>query len=107
MSVVDSHKFTDVGECYFQEQLDRQVLWILKAVPELLEESMVEEADKQRAKIVFKSQMTSYHIFCFFKLFLTEICERRKSKALFLEEYKANLCKLTNKEETFFQQKVK
>ena len=33
LSVVDSHKFSDVAEAYFSEQLDRQVLWILKAVP--------------------------------------------------------------------------
>lgn len=37
LSAVDSHKFSDVAEAYFSEQLDRQVLWILKAVPELLD----------------------------------------------------------------------
>jgi hypothetical protein len=35
LSVSDSHKFSDIVEAYFFEQLDRQVLWILKAVPEL------------------------------------------------------------------------
>lgn len=70
LSAVDSHKFSDVAEAYFQEQLDRQVLWILKAVPELLDESIQEDVDKERAKVVFKSQMTSFHIFCFYKLFI-------------------------------------
>jgi hypothetical protein len=36
LSAVDSHKFSDVAEAYFMEQLDRQVLWILKTVPELV-----------------------------------------------------------------------
>lgn len=35
-SVVDKFKFEELAETYFAEQLDRQVLWILKAVPELL-----------------------------------------------------------------------
>lgn len=51
--------------------------------------------------------MTSFHIFCFYKLFITEVCEKRASKAGFLAEYEANLCKLTNKEETSFQAEIK
>ena len=40
LSAVDSHKFKEIASAYFSEQLDRQVLWILKAVPELLDETM-------------------------------------------------------------------
>lgn len=40
LTAVDTHKFSDVAEAYFTEQLDRQVLWILKAIPELLDESI-------------------------------------------------------------------
>jgi aminoglycoside phosphotransferase (APT) family kinase protein len=36
VSAIDKFKFDEVSEAYFNEQLDRQVLWILKAVPELL-----------------------------------------------------------------------
>ena len=99
----DSHKFSDIAEKYFSEQLDRQVFWILKSIPELLSSSLEEHADKMRSQIVFKSQMTSFHIFCFNKLFVTTICEKRKSKDHFFQEYNANLCKLTNKEENIFQ----
>lgn len=77
---VDSHQFKDLAEFYFAEQLDRQVLWILKAVPELLDETMEEDADVNRAKIVFRSQMTSFQMFCFYRLFIGEICEKRKSR---------------------------
>lgn len=51
--------------------------------------------------------MTSFHIFCFYKLFLTSICEKRKSSDNFLAEYEANLCKLSNKEEDQFQKEIK
>lgn len=103
---VDSHKFKEIASAYFNEQLDRQVLWILKAVPELLNETMEEEADANRAKIVFRSQMTSFQMFCFYKLFISEVCEKRATRISMLDEYEENLCKLSNKEEEIFQQKI-
>lgn len=73
-SAVDKFKFDELSETYFAEQLDRQVLWILKAVPELLNSKMQEQADKLRSTTVFKTQMTSFHMLCFYKLFITTIC---------------------------------
>ena len=83
----DSHKFKDIAEKYFMEQLDRQVFWILTSVPELLSASLEDQADKMRSEIVFKTQMTSFHIFCINKLFITSVCEKRASKGAFLGEY--------------------
>lgn len=97
-TVIDNFKFAELAEAYFAEQLDRQVLWILKAVPELLNEKLKDEADKVRSATVFKTQMTSFHMFCFYKLFITKVCEKRKSREHLLDEYEENLCKLTNKE---------
>lgn len=74
LSGVDSIKFSDVAEAYFQEQLDRQILWILKAIPELIDELKLNDFDVNKIKIVFKSQITSFQMFCFYKLFITEIC---------------------------------
>ena len=74
MSASDSHKFNEIAEKYFTEQLDRQVFWILRSVPELISSSLEEHADKMRSQIVFKTQMTSFHIFCLNKLFITNIC---------------------------------
>jgi hypothetical protein len=106
LSVTDDYSFSDVAGTYFQEQLDRQVFWILRAVPKLMSETLDDEAEKLRIQIVFKSQMTSFHIFCFYKLFVTQIKEKRKSIDQFLEEYESNLCKLTNKEENYFQEEI-
>ena len=51
--------------------------------------------------------MTSFHIFCLNKLFITTVCQKRASKAAFFNEYNANLCKLTNKEENELQSQIK
>ena len=85
ISVTDDFKFADIANEYFMEQLDRQVFWILKSVPELVSSSLEESADKVRSKLVFKSQMTSFHILCFYKLFITSICEKRENKTSFLK----------------------
>jgi len=42
--------------------------------------------------------MTSFHIFCFYKAFIAEVCEKRKNRKQMWEEYNFNLCKLSNKE---------
>lgn len=107
LSVSDDFKYKDVAERYFFEQLDRQVFWILKAIPELLSNELEESADKMRSQVVFKTQMTSFHILCFNKLFITTVCEKRANKAAFLSEYEANLCKLSNKEEDQLQAEIK
>lgn len=78
----------------------------MKAVPELIDELVKKDVDQNKIKVVFKSQITSFQMFCFYKLFITEICEKRKSRKLLLDEYELNLCKLTNKEEEEFQNKI-
>ena len=45
-------------------------------------------------------------MFCFYKLFITTICEKRKSRDQLLDEYESNLCKLSNKEEDEFQKEI-
>jgi hypothetical protein len=40
ISVSEKFKFKDIAEKYFFEQLDRQVFWILKKIPELLSTSL-------------------------------------------------------------------
>lgn len=50
--------------------------------------------------------MTSFHMLCFYKLFLTQIVQKRSSTSHLLDEYESNLCKLTNKEENFFQEEI-
>jgi hypothetical protein len=50
--------------------------------------------------------MTSFQILCFYKLFITEVCEHYKTRPELLKHYESNLCKLTNKEEEDLQKKL-
>jgi hypothetical protein len=51
-----------------------------------------------RAKIVFKAQTTSFQILCFYKLFISDVCEGFESRKKLLIHYEENLCKLSNSE---------
>jgi hypothetical protein len=39
---------------YFEEQLDRQVFWMMKAIPELKEASNDADVHDKRAQLTFK-----------------------------------------------------
>ena len=105
-AVTDSFKFDQLVGAYFEEQLDRHVFWILKSFPELISEELSENADKVRVEGAFNCQITSFHISCFYKLFISSICEARKNKADLLEEYLGNLCQLSDKEENKLQNQI-
>lgn len=81
-------------ESYLSEQLDRHILWISKDLPELLES--LEKKDKifsmAEINVAFKSQMTSYQIFCFQKYYIDNFCQRDGV----LKNYLASQCKLND-----------
>lgn len=106
LCVSDSYSFDDLSEAYFLEQLDRQVFWIMKSVPELVSDALEETADRSRAAKVFETQMTGFHMFCFYKLFITSVVHRRETTGRMLQDYEENLCKLPNKEEDRFQAEI-
>lgn len=72
-SVTDKYRFSDIALAYFQELMDRQILWILLSIPEMVQAEN-EELDETKINIAFKSKTTSFQMMCFNKLFLTEIC---------------------------------
>jgi hypothetical protein len=46
--------FNDLLDAYHKEGLDRQVFWIIKAVPELADEKNLEELNSERAELTFR-----------------------------------------------------
>jgi len=65
-------KYSDIMAEYVDEQLDRQVLWLLKEIPELdFENKKFKKAgkvdEKERMKVCFESVKTSYYLILFFK----------------------------------------
>lgn len=104
-SVTDKFKFSDVAQAYFAELMDRQILWILLAIPELVNEENG-KIDENKVNIAFKAKTTSFQMMCFNKLFLSEVCERFTTRKKLLEHYEENFCKLRNDEETDLQKKI-
>lgn len=58
--ISSKYSFNDLKEPYFEESLDRQVLWMLRKVPELENEGQVIE--ENRLKVTFNCSLESYLI---------------------------------------------
>eukprot|EP01016_Furgasonia_blochmanni_P017442 TRINITY_DN2022_c0_g2_i2.p1 TRINITY_DN2022_c0_g2~~TRINITY_DN2022_c0_g2_i2.p1 ORF type:complete len:1150 (+),score=280.83 TRINITY_DN2022_c0_g2_i2:75-3524(+) len=96
-------KFEDVGEAYVSEQLDRQVFWILKSIPELVENDADPEVNRQRAQVTFKNEIVSYQILCGFAAISRYYRKTFKSPKDILEFYEQNHCRLSNAQENEIQ----
>lgn len=64
----ERYSFDDIVEAYFEEQLDRQVFWILTKIPELDDSKNYGNVvlDDNRVEITFMSQIISYLLVIFF-----------------------------------------
>lgn len=64
----EKYSFEDVIQAYFEEQLDRQVFWILIKIPELDDSKNYGNVvlDDNRVEITFMSQIISYLLVIFF-----------------------------------------
>ena len=102
--VSNKFKSEDLIETYFNEQLDRQVFWLLQQVPELGQEQFEKNFGEQRTKYTFKIQSTSYQIFALSLMLIKEIKAGKSNKEILLE-YEGNLGKLKNLQEEKIQKK--
>jgi len=91
-------------DAVLEEQLDRQVLWLLKQVPELEDETGY--LDDKRSMICFKSQQSSYQLVLFWVMLSKFFKANFKSTQDLLEFYKKNLGRLNNESENEIQKKV-
>ena len=66
--VSEKYSFKDIVPAYFEEQLDRQVFWILLKVPELDDPKSNRNVtlDVHRVEISFTSQIVGYLLVSFF-----------------------------------------
>ena len=96
------HKYNQILQAYFDEQLDRQVFWLLQSVPELGDESFDKDFGEQRAQHTFKVQSTSYQMFAL-SINMIKIIGEEKQPSELLKNYEENLCKLSNSAEEKIQ----
>lgn len=102
--VSNNFKIEDLMNLYFEEQLDRQVFWMLQQVPELGQDHFEKNFGEQRAKYTFKIQSTSYQILALSLMLIREIKGKKANKEL-LAQYEDNFGKLTNEQEEKIQKK--
>ena len=107
------YKASDILPAYLEEQMDRQVFWMIKEIPELDhtddkykdKEVIVEEA---RSEICFKTGMSGFHITLFFFYLNKMVIETGETKDIdkLCKTLDANWGCLPDKLETLFQKKV-
>lgn len=73
VTISRKHNLDELLPSYMQEQMDRQIFWMLEALPEL--EKLIESAaiDDVRAKVCFKSFIVGAQILLFFSYFNKKI----------------------------------
>jgi len=86
-----------------QEQFDRQVFWILKSVPELVDEANDTYLDSKRTEVTFAAQITSYQVLLFWVMISKFFRSNFKSIKELSEFYEKNLGRLTDKMESEIQ----
>ena len=80
------YNFGDVIEEYFMEQVDRQVFWILKKIPELEDTEEAEVIKEARIDVTFQVTITGLLISCHIKDYYTSIKNFKEKNLLdFLE----------------------
>jgi len=104
--VSEKYSFEDLVEKYSEEQLDRQVFWILQKIPELgKNENFIIEGSIE--EVAFKSQAVSYSIVMVCKHYYSEMRRQYGSWANLLAYLEAHKCKLPNSLEDLLQRKFK
>lgn len=79
LSITDKYNWKDIAEPYLEEQMDRNVLWILKAYPELAYPQYEHKfVDKIRINNSFNSTLVGKKLVAFNILFLQTIAKKDK-----------------------------
>ena len=88
------YKFEDVIKFVNEEQLDRQVFWILKKIPELEDDSGTIAVDENRVRVTFNSQIMGYLLVCFYHDYIKILRKKFTKWNSMLEFMESHTCKL-------------
>ncbi len=99
MLSLSDKKIEELLPSYIEEQMDRQIFWILQEIPEFEKLINSSEVDDIRAKICFKCGLTGQQLLLFYYYFMNKIiygeCDSLKK---FAEKVDQNYCCLTETE---------
>lgn len=99
----EKYQFKDVVMTLNDEQLDRQVFWILKKIPELEDDSGTIAVDENRVRVTFNSQIMGYLLVCFYHDYIKILREKYKTWNSMLEHMENHCCKLDDETEDKIQ----
>ena len=102
--VAPNAKLIDILPTYFDEQLDRQVFWLLKSIPDLEDEST--DTDLNRVNVSFKLESTSYQILSFFSMIIKKFKNAAKTNKDLLKMYEGNYGKMADSFENDIQKET-
>jgi ubiquitin-protein ligase/Ran GTPase-activating protein (RanGAP) involved in mRNA processing and transport len=100
----EKYKFENVVASLNEEQLDRQVFWILKKIPELEDDSGTITVDENRVRVTFSSQIMGYLLVCFYHDYIKILRNKFKTWLNMLDYMENHCCKLDDKTENEIQQ---
>ncbi|CAI2362392.1 unnamed protein product [Moneuplotes crassus] len=106
LTISKKYFWEDLKEAYLGEQLDRQILWIIREIPNLekIKDSELEDAKLEAS---FKSTIVGFRITMLFKLFNTEIIEKTgKDFQKFAEFLDQRYCRLEESTEKDFKDAI-
>lgn len=92
--LTEKYTFADIINHYFSEQLDRQVLWILKKIPELEDDTSTIVVDENRIEVTFASTVIGYLLVVFYKDYTDIIKKEYKTWDNLLDSLSSNFCKV-------------
>lgn len=104
LTVSKEHKWSTVITAYLEEQMDRQVFWMVKDIPELEKMDKDTDIDDERINVSFRSTIVGFHLTLFYSVFLNKIVNRegRKREDL-LKGLDGMYCRLGEAEENALQ----
>jgi len=76
LAVSRKYKWSDIIGSYLEEQMDRQVFWMIKDIPELENMTNDTEFDDDRVNASFKSTLVGYHLTLFYSVFIGKVINR-------------------------------
>ena len=99
MLSLSDKKIEELLPSYIEEQMDRQIFWILQEIPEFEDLINKAEVDDIRAKVCFKCGITGQQLLLFYYYFLNKIIYSEcDSLGKFAEKIDKNFCCLTETE---------
>jgi ubiquitin-protein ligase len=99
----EKYQFKDIINAYNEEQLDRQVFWILKKIPELEDDTGTFSVDENRVRVTFMSQVIGYMLVCFYNDYIKIIRGKFKTWMDMLEYMEKRSGKLEDSVENAIQ----